>query len=247
MASIGRMVKESAVQELSTRLSERSNVLVTAINRLPATEADNLRKKLHGSQARLLIVKRTLGKRALDQLHLADVTALFEGSVGLVLAGDDVLAAAKTIVEFVKTHEDQLTVRGGRVDGMLLDRGRVEQLANLPPKPMLLAQVVLTIESPLADLIFTTERLIGDLIWAVDQAAAKKPLPAAPGSGSTGAAQAGLPAHEDKGQAGAEPAPTAASEAASAAPAAPPATPPTTEEQGRPSGEQPTTQEGTPS
>ena len=244
MANIGRMVKESAVKELSTRLSERSNVLVTTINRLPATEADTLRKKLHGSQARLLIIKRTLGKRALDQLHIAGVTELFEGSVGLVLADDDVLTAAKTIVEFVKAHEDQLAVRGGRVDGMLLDKGRVEQLASLPPKPMLLAQVVVTIESPLADLIFTTERLIGDLIWAADQAAAKKPLPAHEDKG-----QAGLPAPESKGQAGAEPAPAAppaAPAAASAAPAAPaqPATPKTEEP---PSGEQPTTQEGTPS
>ena len=235
MASIGRMVKESAVQELSTRLSERSNVLVTTINRLPAIEADYLRKKLHGSRARLLIVKRTLGKRALDQLHLADVTELFEGSVGLVLADDDVLTAAKTIVEFVKAHEDQLAVRGGRIDGMLLDKGRVEQLASLPPKPTLLAQVVMTIESPLADLIFTTERLIGDLIWAADQAAAKKPLPANEDKGQAGLpahedkGQAGLPAPESKGQAGAEPAPAASPAALKPSSAAPaqPATPTT--------------------
>ena len=61
------------------------------------------------------------------------------------------------------------------IDGQLLDSQRVEQLALLPPKPVLLAQLVATIESPMADLIFTIERLIGDLAWTIEQTAAKAP------------------------------------------------------------------------
>ena len=180
MPNVGRLVKETAVKELSDRLSQRPDFLVASVNRLTAGEADSLRQKLFVSQARLVMIKRTLGKRMLEQRNLASVTELFDGSVGIVLPGEEVLPAAKILVEFIKTREEKLSVLGGFIDGLLLDKTHVEQLASLPPKPVLLAQVLATIEAPIASVIFTLERLIGDLIWAADQAAEKKPAPAAP-------------------------------------------------------------------
>ncbi len=179
MPSVGRMVKESMVTELTNELADGPNVFVTALKGLPAPEADALRQKLFGAQSRLLLVKRRLGRRVTEHLKVAGLADLLEGSVGLVLAGDDTLLAAKVIIEFVKAHEGQLTVRGAFIDGQLLDKARVQDLANLPPRPVLLAHVLGTIESPLVDVIFTLERLIGDLAWLAEQAAATRPAPAA--------------------------------------------------------------------
>ena len=175
MAKVGRMVKEGSVQEITAQLSERPNFFIAGINRLTAPNADLLRRQLFGSKARLLVVKRKLGRRAVQGLTLTGLQELLEGSIGLVLAEADLLATAKLLVEFRKTHEEQLTVRGAVIDGQLLDAGRVEQLAQLPPKPVLLAQIVATIEAPIADVIFTLERLIGDIAWLAEQAAAMKP------------------------------------------------------------------------
>ena len=185
MAQVGRMVKEASIQEFSVRLSERPNFFVTAVNRLPAAETDNLRQKLHASHSRLVVIKRSLGLRALEQLKIPGLENLLDGSVGFVLSGEDILQTAKLIVEFHKKHEEQLTVRGAVIDGQLLDTSRVEELAQLPPKPMLLAQVVATIESPIIDVIFTLERLIGDLSWVVEQVAAGRGSPNAESGGTT--------------------------------------------------------------
>jgi len=175
MANIGHMVKEQMAADIALALGEQPNVFVASVNRLPASETDSLRKKLSGSQARLLMVKRRLGKRVAEQLKLTGLAELIEGSVGLVLVGDDVLPAAKTLIEFTKGHEEQLVVRGGFVDGQVLDKSRVVELAGLPPKPVLLAQVLGMIEAPMSDLIFTVEQLIGDVAWIAEQAAASKP------------------------------------------------------------------------
>ena len=174
MAKVGRMVKEAMVEELSARRAERLNLLVTRVKPLSTPEADALRQKVHASQAEFMIVKRRLGQRACQGLQAKGIVELLEGSVGLVLSQGDFLPAAKLIIDFIKSHEDQLAVRGAVLDGQLLDRGSVEELASLPPKPILLAQVVLTIESPLAGLIDTIERLVGDVAWVAEQAAAKK-------------------------------------------------------------------------
>ena len=62
MASIGRMVKESIVRDAAAGLTQKSNLFIASVNRLPASEANSFRQKLHGSQARLIMIKRRLGK-----------------------------------------------------------------------------------------------------------------------------------------------------------------------------------------
>jgi large subunit ribosomal protein L10 len=193
MAKVGQMVKEGSVQELAAQLSERPNFFITRLNRLAAPDADVLRRQLFGSRAQLLVVKRKLGQRALGGLKLDGLAELLEGSVGLVLAAEDAPATAKLLVDFRKTREEQIAVRGAVIDGQLLDAARVEYLAQLPPKPVLLAQLVATIESPIADVVFTLERLLGDIAWLAEQAAATKPAsgpaPAAPSDQAAAPAQ----------------------------------------------------------
>ena len=182
MPNVGRMVKEASVIEFTNRLAQRSNFFITTITRLPAPEADRLRQKLFTAQGRLVLVKRRLGQRVVQGLHIAGVAELLQGSVAVVLSGEDVLQTAKVLFDFYKSHEEQLAVQGGVVDGQLLDRGGVKALAELPPKPVLLAQVIGTVESPIASVIMTVERLIGDVIRCLDQMAATRkdePPPAA--------------------------------------------------------------------
>ena len=174
MPRVGRMVKEAIVRELTQRLSETPNVFVTRITRLHAPEADALRQRLFTSQARLFLVQRALGRRTIEGLKIPGLADRLEGSVGLVLAGDDALPVAKALMEFVKTHENQLAVGVALIDGQLLDPNGVEALAQLPPRPALLTQVVFTIESPIANLMATVEQLIGDLAWMLEQAAKRK-------------------------------------------------------------------------
>ena len=182
MAKVGRMVKEASVAELSSRLFERPNFFVTSISRLQAADADSLRQKLFGAQGRLVLVKRRLGQRALQALNIAGLDTLVDGSVGVVLSGEDVLLTAKVLMEFHKGREEQLAVRGAVIDGQLLDPRRVKELADLPAKPILLVRVIGTVEAPIANVITTVERLIGDIIRGIDQLVIKRAAeaPAAP-------------------------------------------------------------------
>lgn len=191
MAQAGRLVKETLVQEITARLTERPNFVVTTVNRLSAPEADDLRRKLSVSQAQFLLVKRSLGLLAIKSLKISNIDALLAGQVGLVLPGDDVAQTLKAIVDFIKTHEEKLGVRGAWVDGQVMDKKTVEQLAALPPRPVLLAQVVGTLEAPIADVIFTLERLIGDIAWIAEQASEKKPTAAPVAPQAAGAPPAG--------------------------------------------------------
>lgn len=174
MAKVGRLVKELMVQELTNALQVRPNFFVASLGSLSAAETDTLRKRLRTSQANVLMVKRTLGLRGVLAMKLDDAKPLFEGSVALVLPGEDLIPAAKLLMDFAKEHQEKLTIRGGWVEGQCLDRTRVEELANLPPKPQLIAQLIGVLESPLADLIFTIEAALGELAWVLEEASKKR-------------------------------------------------------------------------
>jgi large subunit ribosomal protein L10 len=61
----------------------------------------------------------------------------------------DAVAAAKVVADFAKTN-DKLVIRGGAFAGKALDVNGVKQLANIPSKEVLLAQLLGLMQSPIS-------------------------------------------------------------------------------------------------
>ena len=174
MAQAGKLLKEAMARELRDELGRRPNFVVTSLGGLQAVEADALRKQLSTVKARMLMVKRTIGARVLSGLEGNGKTSeLLAGSVVLVLSEQDAGPAAKILSRFAKSHEGKLAVRGGWVEGRLLDAAAMEELASLAPKPQLIAQLIGTLESPVTDLIFTIEAIPSELVWILEEASKK--------------------------------------------------------------------------
>ena len=74
-----------------------------------------------------------------------------------------------------KADEEKLTVRGGLVEGQVLDKKGVEHVANLPSKPQLVAQLIGVIESPIANVIMTMESVLSELAYIIDEASKSRP------------------------------------------------------------------------
>lgn len=173
---VGRLVKETVVQEVTAELSQGPNFFVTRLgSKLTVPESDGFRRQLAGVSARMLVVGRRLGRRALEPLHGAAFAERLEGSVGLVFVREDAVSTAKLIDDFIRTHEQHLGICGGVVDGEVLDRADVETLAKLPSKPVLLAEVVFSLEAAMAGVILTVEQLIGEVAWVVEERAKQPP------------------------------------------------------------------------
>ena len=185
MPKVGRQVKESMVQELTSALKERPVFFVASVGPLQAGDADTLRKRLSSVQARLLMMKRTLGLQGIRALKLDQAEGLFDGSVTLVLPGEDIIPAAKLLFDFAKEAQDKLTVRGGFIEGELFDQKRLKELADLPSKPVLIAQLIGVIESPISDVIMTLEAAMTELAWVIDEASKKKPEAKTESAGAT--------------------------------------------------------------
>ena len=170
MAKVGRRVKELMVEELTQALKDRPNFFVASLGSLSASETDSLRKRLRASQSSILVVKRTLGLHGLSALTREEARPLLVGSVALVLPGEDLVPIAKLLVDFARENQEKVTLRGGVVEGQLLDRNGLTGLAMLPSRPQLLAQVIGVLEAPVADLAMAVEGVLGELAWILEEA-----------------------------------------------------------------------------
>lgn len=182
MAKVGRVVKEAMVQELTGAFETSKGFFVASMGPLSAAESDMLRKKLRGQKARMLMIKRSLGLQGMSALKLdlgpgqtEGAAELFQGSIALVFPGEDIIPAAKLLADFAKDNKDKLTIRGALVEGQLLDGPRFTELANLPAKPQLIANLIGVLESPISSVVWTLESVLGEVAWLLEEVAKAKP------------------------------------------------------------------------
>jgi len=73
--------------------------------------------------------------------------------VGPLIYGfsEDAVAAAKVIADFAKTN-DKLVIKGGAYSGKVLDVNGVKALANIPSREVLLSQIAMLLQSPIASM-----------------------------------------------------------------------------------------------
>ena len=62
----------------------------------------------------------------------------------------DPVAAAKLLTDFAKENEQKPAVKGGLLDGDVIDQAQVKQLASLPSREQMLAELGAGLQSPMA-------------------------------------------------------------------------------------------------
>ena len=146
--SLNRSEKEAVIKEV-TDLAAKAQTLVMAEYRgITVAAMDQLRVKARSSGVSLSVLKNTLARRAVADSSFAVVSDQMTGPL-IYSFSEDAVAAAKVVAEFAKTN-DKLVIRGGAYGGKALDADGVKQLASIPSKEVLLAQLLGLMQSPVS-------------------------------------------------------------------------------------------------
>ncbi|GAB1383980.1 MAG TPA: 50S ribosomal protein L10 [Ottowia sp.] len=146
--SLNRSEKEAVIKEV-TDLAAKAQTLVMAEYRgVTVADMTKLRTEARGNGVALSVLKNTLARRAVVGSSF-EVAA--DQMTGPLIYGfsEDAVAAAKVVAEFAKTN-DKLVIRGGVYGGKALDANAVKQLASIPSKEVLLAQLCGLLMSPVS-------------------------------------------------------------------------------------------------
>ena len=146
--SLNRSEKEAVISDV-TGLAAKAQTLVMAEYRgISVADMTKLRSSARSNGVALNVLKNTLARRAVAGSGFAVVSDLMTGPL-IYGFSQDAVAAAKVVSDFAKTN-DKLVIRGGAFGGKALDANGVKQLANIPPKEVLLAQLLGLMQSPIS-------------------------------------------------------------------------------------------------
>ena len=146
--SLNRSEKLAVIDEV-TALAAKAQTLVMAEYRgITVADMTKLRVDARSKGVTLSVLKNTLARRAVTGSSF-EVAA--DQMTGPLIYGfsEDAVAAAKVVADFAKTN-DKLVIRAGVYGGKTLDINGVKQLANIPSKEVLLAQLLGLMQSPIS-------------------------------------------------------------------------------------------------
>ena len=139
--------KEQLVSELAQKLRGANVLYFTDFTGLNVKRMTDLRRRLRKSGVEYVVIKNTLALRAVNESGL--VSERLKGPTGLVLSRDPV-TAAKLLSDFAKENDARPSVKGGLLDGRALDSAQVKQLASMPSREQMLAELGAGLQAPMA-------------------------------------------------------------------------------------------------
>jgi large subunit ribosomal protein L10 len=217
---MNREQKSVAIAEIATQIDESHAIFAVDYRGISVGQAAELRSNLREADALFKVVKNSLTERAADQVGAEALKAYLSGPTALTFVRGDIAVAAKALADYGRATQ-LLPVKGGLMDGEVLDPEQIRVLSRLPSREALYGQLVGVVASPVSGLVRTLNALISGLAVALGGVREKKESGEIPAGEPPAAAE---PAEQGAGEAGA-PAEEAAPEAASPgeAPAEPPA------------------------
>ncbi|MBJ2160249.1 50S ribosomal protein L10 [Variovorax sp. IB41] len=146
--SLNRSEKEAVISDVTSLAAKAQTLVLAEYRGITVADMTKLRTEARSKGVTLSVFKNTLARRAV-------VGSAFEvigdQMTGPLIYGfsEDAVAAAKVVADFAKTN-DKLVIRGGAFGGKVLDVNGVKQLASIPSKEVLLAQLLGLMQSPIS-------------------------------------------------------------------------------------------------
>ena len=148
-----RTIKEAKVAEIKEKLEKAQSVILADYQGLTVEEDTQLRKSLREAGVEYKVYKNTLVTIAAKELNLEGICEYLEGPVSIAFGYEDATAPARILNDFAKDHK-KLELKAGIVEGEIFDKDKVEQLATIPSKEVLIAKLLGSIKSPLSNLAY---------------------------------------------------------------------------------------------
>ena len=162
------------VAKIKDELDEASAVWVVDYRGLTVKEIQQLRRDIRGVGAEMKVYKNTLMHLALTDKEMPTLDDILEGPSAFVFANEDPAGAAKAIKTFAKGNEN-LSIKGGIMEGEAYDAAQVEAIASLPSKEELIGQVAGLLNNVIAGIATGISGVPRGLAQATKQVAEQKP------------------------------------------------------------------------
>jgi large subunit ribosomal protein L10 len=168
---MAKQLKNLMRGELERRFQKVDGGVVVAYRGLDSEKIYDFRKKLREKGARFHVVKNSLALRAFQTLGYeeAKLTKLFDGPVGIVYGEHGAVAAAKALSTWKRESKDKFVeVKGGFLEGDVLDASGIKALESMPSREQLLGMVAGAFQAPMQAFAHRLNECVAKFAYAVN-------------------------------------------------------------------------------
>ena len=181
--------KKALVESLADKMGRAASGVLVKYEGITVDSDTKMRAALRAAGVEYSVIKNTLISKACDKVGLEALKSQLEGMNALAISYDDPIAPAKILKEYADKIET-FEIRGGILDGAVVDAATINELAEIPPKEVLVAKLLGSIQSPLYKFAYVLQAIIDkngeeapaqeEAAPAAQEEAAEAPAEAAP-------------------------------------------------------------------
>ena len=158
--------KAQVIEQAKEWYSKSSGVIFADYRGLSVKEMQGLRSNLRKQGAEIHVLKNTLFRISAGEDINTLPAEFHNGTTAYAYVYSDEAGCAKALLDFARTSK-KLVVKGGYFGGKALTAKEVDTLSKLPPRDVLISQVIGTIAAPLSTLISTIEAIYAEPIRTI--------------------------------------------------------------------------------
>lgn len=174
MASEKIISKKKEQVEQTAEMLKASNVgVLVSYSGITVEDDTKLRKQLREAGCTYKVIKNSILSRAFAEIGMDGVDPLLKGTTAIAVSADDYVSGAKILSETAKSIES-FTVKGGFIDGAMVEVQDIDALAKLPSKEVLLAQTLGGLNAPIQGFANVLNGTLRGLVIALNAIAEKE-------------------------------------------------------------------------
>lgn len=165
--------KEKQVNELKEKLNKASSAILTDFRGLTVKEITDLRRRMKEANVDYKIIKNNLVFRAVKESDIETLNEYLDGPLAIAFGMADPIAPVKILIDFAKEYKKP-ELKAGIIQGKVFNEKEITQVAKLPSREILLAQVVGGIQAPLSGLVTVLSGPIRSLLNVLKEVESRK-------------------------------------------------------------------------
>lgn len=160
-------LKKAVVAQIKEKFEQAHSVVLIDYRGLTVAEVTELRNQCRAQGVEYAVLKNTMINLAVKELGITGLDDFLKGPTAVAFGMKDAVAPAKVICDFIKKTK-KTTVKCGVVDNQVLDVAGVQALSELPPKEVLIAKMMGSLNAPVTNFVGVLSATLRSLVYAVD-------------------------------------------------------------------------------
>lgn len=149
--------KKLVVGEISDKIKTSASSVVVEYRGLTVREVTELRRELMKEAIDFKVYKNSFVQRAAEDLGLSDLTSSLTGPNAFAFSSDAV-APSRILAKFARKHE-HLVLKGGVVEGRVVDAEQIKAIAKLPNRDGMISMVLGMLQSPVRSFAYALSQI----------------------------------------------------------------------------------------